>query len=78
MRDFPHSNVPGPSFSARYDLLLVTVANYSPSTKATDLGSREKGFVRGFLTTAGGVTLAKLPVVRTFEQVATGASPPEG
>ena len=78
MRDSTHSNVPGLLFSARHDLLFVTAANYSPSTEATDLGSREKGLVRGFLTTPGGVTLEKLPVVRTFEQVATGASPPEG
>ena len=78
MRDFPPSNVPGLSFSARCDLLLVTAAIYSYSTESTDLGSRERELVTSFLTTTGGVTLEKLPVVRTFEQVATGTSLSEG
>ena len=77
MRDSPHSSIPGPSFSPDSTSCLSPLLITSlPLKLPTSVRGRKDS--RSFLTTTGGVTLEKSPVVRTFEQVVTGASPSEG
>ena len=77
MRDSPHSSVLSLLFSSDSTSCLSPLLITSlPLKLPTSVRGRKDS--RSFLTTTDRVTLEKSPIVRTFEQVATGASPSKG